>query len=170
MGNQKESFDKLLESYVFNAAAQFIDQVDPETQAKIIDSLNHISKTAPSGSVPTNGNSLELINTFPSESYDEQLERQWKEALRKPVRKKRIENETHGLTRRLVDLYQIRIESTILCIGRLQGLLKRSHNNISDGSMQSYIINHYQSIIDNKATYLTKMQALQQKELKKVQV
>ncbi|WP_020606636.1 hypothetical protein [Spirosoma spitsbergense] len=168
MGNQKESFDKLLEKYVFNAAAQFIDQVDPEMQTKIIDLLNHIGKTTPPTSAPINCNSLELTTTFPAESCDIQLERQWKEALRKPVRKKRIKNEIYGLTRRLIDLYQIRIESTIFCIGQLQRLLKRSHNTISDRSRQSYLINHYQSIIDNKAAYLTKMQALQQKELNKV--
>ncbi len=168
MGNQKELFDKLLEKFVFNTAAQFIDQVDAEMQAKIIDLLNHIGKNTPAASAPTNGNSLEPTNTFQAESYDVQLERQWKEALLNPVRNKRIKNETRGITRRLIDLYQIRIQSTIFCIGELQGLLERSHTNIVDESRQSYLSNHYQSIIDKKAAYLTKMQSLQQEELKKV--
>lgn len=168
MGNQKESFDKLLEKYVFGAAAQFIDQADPETQTKIIDLFNHIGKTTPSVSTSANSTLLEL-KTLPTESYDVQLERQWKEALRKPVRKKRIKNEICGLTKRLADLYQIRINSTILCIGQLQRLLKRSQNNISDGNTSSFLANHYQSIIDNKTAYLTKMQAFHQEELNKKQ-
>ena len=169
MGNQKESFDKLLEKYVFNVAAQFIDQVDPETQTKIIDLLNHIGKHTPPSGVPINDNSLELT-TFPAEYYDLQLEKQWKEALGEPVRKRRTKNELHGITRRLINLYQIRIESTIFCIGQLQRLLKRSHNTISDRGRQSYLMSHYQSIINNKAAYLTKLQALHQAELKKVEV
>ncbi len=88
MSIQKESFDKLLEKYVFNAAAQFIEQADPKTQAKVIDLLNLIGKAIPSISAPFNTTSLELTNTFSAESYDVQLERQWKEALRKPVSKK----------------------------------------------------------------------------------
>lgn len=169
MDAQKESFDELLERYVFNAAAQFIEQADPETQARIINLLNHVGKTVPSVSTPVNSKSLELADTSPAESYDVQLESQWEEVLRKPVRNKRIKNETHGLTRRMVDLRQICMNSTTFCIDQLQRLLQLSQKNLSDTGRKSHLINHYQSIIDNKTAYLTKMQALQQEELNKMQ-
>ena len=169
MGNQKESFDKLLEKYVFAAAAQFVDQADPETQTKIIDLFNHIGEAAPLVSTSTSQTSLKLTSSTHAESYEVQLERQWEEALRKPVHKKQIRTEICGLTQRLVNLYQIRIKQTIFCIGQLQRLMKRSQNNILDRNTRSCLTNRYQTIIDGKTAYLTKMQAFHQEELNKEQ-
>ena len=164
MSNQKESFDKLLEKYVFDAAAQFIDEAAPETQEKIINLFNQIGRPATSARTSVNSLLPELAD-LPAEFYEAQLERQWQEALRKPVRDERVNHEKYAVPQRLFDSYESQINSTVLCIGQLQRLLKRAQSKITDTGRKACLIDHYQSIIDSKAIYLTRIQALYCRQL-----
>jgi len=86
--NTSQSFERILEQYVFDVAAKFIGSVPNEDQDRLINLVNTIDKQSAGRDSPDVHLQKVAIDSL-IDSPLEMVEEQWKEALKKPLYRKR---------------------------------------------------------------------------------
>ncbi|QHV99677.1 hypothetical protein [Spirosoma endbachense] len=133
------SFRKLLEQYVFSVTKNYIDQVNEETQGKLIELFIKV------GNEPK-------VNP-----------------IEEPVLpKRRYRNERIKMIERLLALHQANIEAARTYILQLDLLLKRAKKRIIDTYRKNHLIKRYQLLKTRYIIYLAKIETYHQYELSKL--
>ena len=171
MRNRKKSFGNLLEQYMFEAAVQFIDLADSDTQRLIINLINDIDTTPPSHTIATDSSSLSvgLDTTSSAKFHSTPLDEQGQKAVPRLVGRKRNRSNAYRPSQYLILAYQVAINTTTASMNQLQSLIYRAENSLYSSLTKAQLINHYQAVIARYATYLDKVRVLQIRELNKLQ-
>ena len=158
MKNLDQSFNKLLEQYLFNMAARIIDKLDRHDQDKLIQFIISID-TAPS---PTRS---EVDPALVAITRSDPTEKELSKASRKASVRRRIKENEHIIhIRQQISRYQTQIDSTVQYISRVEALIEGTKNARLNANARLVLLNQYQSLHDRYILNLVKTQGLQQKE------
>lgn len=155
----------LLESYVFDVSARIINRASSQNQTLLINLLNTIGTLS-----SDNTDTVPAINlasgTF-LESPLGHLQKQWQEALSRPMVK---ENEADEAGRerihRAIAANQRQIEATLQHIRTMASLISRAKLSSSKTPLQSRMLSHYRAVQDYYQAHLVMLNTLQERKLR----
>jgi hypothetical protein len=161
----RQSVNSLLENYVLQIAAEYIDMISPEDQTRLMNLVNDI------GRVPHEaGTSTDLpVNVSDGLSHPfKGLEQQWQEALSNslpPAKKPDLSESLRELLQGSLLLNQREIEATLLYIGRMAKLIERAETTRNTSGYQNGLIQHYRTIQGSYTTRLEQLESFQERRM-----
>ncbi|QMW06233.1 hypothetical protein [Spirosoma foliorum] len=160
MEKAADTFETLLEKYIFTVSSVVIDQLDSAQQNQLVHLLMSCNKShivSPPVSESENQQVIKRSKETESQSVEDRLRVQWQVAVSLPGRDYVVYQQ-----RQLV-IYQTHIDLLLYHISRLSNLLKQATGREATKYGELIRLAHYQTLQDRYIVKVAKLRADQQK-------